>query len=75
MGSLWCRSKRSRKPNFDIPSDFIFNEINLANEDDAFAKEYQGKVVNGIKFPSGIEIPSVVNGKNWVLEGKKVVLR
>jgi hypothetical protein len=74
MGSLFCRSKRSRKPNFDVPMDFNPNEIPLDKDDLSFAQDNQNKVVNGIKLPSGIIIPPAENGKNWIVKGNKVVL-
>jgi len=74
MGSLFCRSKRSRKPNFDIPIDFNPNEIPLHHDDLSFAQDNQNKVVNGSKLPSGITIPQADNGKNWVVKGNKIVL-
>ena len=75
MGSLFCKSKRSRKPNFNLPFDFDPKKIQLSDENDiSYAKNNQRKIVSGLKLPSGNLVPEGEDSEEWVFIGTNVIL-
>ena len=76
MGSLFCKSKRSNRKQFNLPVlDKKLKEIKLTDEKDIiFAKTNNGKNVSGLTLPSGLEIPDSNENKKWVIKGNNVEL-